>query len=316
MPGVRCIIHQLRRTFARAAGGRGERRILRHVTTDLSSRGLLRANVSLLRWGRFPHDASLYRVKYGWRWSGSRVLDKLNVLGAPYRRVVWLDADVHIQRNVDELCDALPDATRRLAAAFNSGHEPRTCWQPGKNPAADECRGCRHHGVTKDEREGATGAGLAEQDAGKRRGLKRCVYEVNPACSSSRRTTKARSAPRWSRRSRAAASSRAMAATRARSTRWCTGTAPRRPPGAAAPVVQRRHAQRDDAAECVAAVESAIVHLVGPRKPWSAAAQKDALAKPHDPYLLEERRWLKSCKQFAPDTSSNRTARLEARAGG
>ena len=60
----------------------------------------------------------------------------------------------------------------------------------------------------------------------------------------------------------------------------------------------------------------AIVHLVGPRKPWSAAAQKDALAKPHDPYLLEERRWLKSCKQFAPDTSSNRTARLQARAGG
>ena len=60
----------------------------------------------------------------------------------------------------------------------------------------------------------------------------------------------------------------------------------------------------------------AIVHLVGPRKPWSAAAQKDALAKPTDPYLLEERRWLKSCRQFAPDTSSNRTARLEARAGG
>ena len=35
--------------------------------------------------------------------------------------------------------------------------------------------------MTKDEREGGywTRTGLTEQDAGKRRGLKRCVYEVN-----------------------------------------------------------------------------------------------------------------------------------------
>ena len=46
------------------------------------------------------------------------------------------------------------------------------------------------------------------------------------------------------------------------------------------------------------------------------AAAAVRLAKPTDPYLLEERRWLKSCKQFAPDTSSNRTARLQVRAGG
>ena len=319
MPGVRCIIHQLRRHNSRvplvvAASDES----YAHVTTDLSSRGLLGANVSLLRWGRFPVDASIYRVKYGWRWSGSRVLDKLNVLGAPYRRVVWLDADVHIQRNVDELCDALPDATRRLAAAFNSGHEPRTCWQPGKNPAADECRGCRHHGVTKDEREGGywVRTGLAEQDAGKRRGLKRCVYEVNsgvlvvaPHNQSAFRSEVVAPVACGRVVSRDGSDQGAL-----NSLVHGHGALGGRP----APLHPSYNAVMRNAMTRPSAWRRwnpAIVHLVGPRKPWSAAAPKDALAKPHDPYLLEERRWLKSCKQFAPDTSSNRrTARLQARA--
>ena len=57
------------------------------------------------------------------------VLDKLNVFGLPLARAVWLDADVYVRRNVDELCD-LPLSVK-LAATLNLGRtaRPTKCWQ-------------------------------------------------------------------------------------------------------------------------------------------------------------------------------------------
>ena len=64
----------------------------------------------------------------GGRWGATRVLDKLNVLGAPFGRVVWLD-DALVRRSVDELC--LPPnvsfaaAERRLPRVLRPERRPR-----------------------------------------------------------------------------------------------------------------------------------------------------------------------------------------------
>ena len=133
------------------------------------------ANTTVMRWSRFPYTPRLS----GWarRWQGSRVLDKLNVLGAPFERVVWLDPDMLLTRNVDELCET----RARLAAAYNAGHEPRTCWSASQPQLGDQCAGCSHHGVRKDERANSywVRTGLDQQEAGKREGTPQCAYEIN-----------------------------------------------------------------------------------------------------------------------------------------
>ena len=57
-------------------------------------------------------------------------MDKLNLHGLPARRLVWVDADMLIRENVDELCELPRDI--RLAAAINAaGGRPTYIWLGG-----------------------------------------------------------------------------------------------------------------------------------------------------------------------------------------
>ena len=143
-PGVLCILHQLR-----ALRSRVPLVIAVPAEEQAAAQALLDAaggssNVALVAWGHFPYEPR-YTRHHQRRWKDTRVLDKLNILGAPFKRLVWLDTDVLIRRNVDELCGAEWDNVD-FAAAYNSGHEPRTCFVGG-----DECNDCQHHGVHEDE---------------------------------------------------------------------------------------------------------------------------------------------------------------------
>ena len=81
----------------------------------------------VLPWRRFPVSAS---KEIGLR--TGRVMDKINLLGLPARRLVWIDADMYVRRNIDELCE-LPDDID-LAAAFNrGGAEPPSYLWPDRH---------------------------------------------------------------------------------------------------------------------------------------------------------------------------------------
>ena len=118
LPGIRCIARRLREL------GSAIPLVIAVPTTEmtwakdaLQAQGVLSSNVSLVSWNRFQYELPLrghFTIK---RWKDTRVLDKLAVLGAPYRRVVWLDSDVLLKRNVDHLCRAHP--RHSFAAGLN-----------------------------------------------------------------------------------------------------------------------------------------------------------------------------------------------------
>ena len=176
LPGVMCImqrLHDLRSRYPLVLAVSADE--AEQAQAELDAVPELSVNTTVMRWSRFPHAPRLS----GWarRWQGSRVLDKLNVLGAPFERVVWLDPDMLLTRNVDELCEM----RGRLAAAYNAGHEARTCWSNTSTHLGDQCEGCRHHGIRRDERANTywVRKGLDEQAAGAREGKPLCNYEVN-----------------------------------------------------------------------------------------------------------------------------------------
>lgn len=182
LPGVRCLIKRLREVSSHiplvVATTRDNAGSVRSGVADISPS----TNVTVLEWGHFPTPQvrSPHRGHLA-RWHRSHVYDKLNVFGAfQYRRIVWLDTDILLLQNVDTLCD-LPDHVD-FAAALNAGFEPRTCWSAnGSYMTAEQCRGCRHHGVHQDElaRSKHTLWALREQAAGKRDELPPCLYEFN-----------------------------------------------------------------------------------------------------------------------------------------
>eukprot|EP00316_Scyphosphaera_apsteinii_P002112 CAMPEP_0119335786 /NCGR_PEP_ID=MMETSP1333-20130426/90391_1 /TAXON_ID=418940 /ORGANISM="Scyphosphaera apsteinii, Strain RCC1455" /LENGTH=287 /DNA_ID=CAMNT_0007346441 /DNA_START=81 /DNA_END=941 /DNA_ORIENTATION=+ len=96
-------------------------------------------NVSLAVWNHFP-----YAYK-GTKWAQTQELDKLNVLAAPYPRIVWLDADILVRSNIDALCE-LPDEVL-FAAARNVGFRSMTCYDPSGSKAGFRCRKCSVDGV-------------------------------------------------------------------------------------------------------------------------------------------------------------------------
>ena len=67
--------------------------------------------------------------------SGS-VLDKLAVLGMPYQRIVWLDADLFVDRNIDELC-SLPSSVQFASTPYAPDGAPR-CYAPGATSKAPQ----------------------------------------------------------------------------------------------------------------------------------------------------------------------------------
>ena len=78
---------------------------------------------AVLPWKRFPDPANR---SSGWRYRSAHVLDKMNLFGMPFSRLVWLDADIFLRRNVDALCE-LPDDVR-LATALDAEGMPTKCW--------------------------------------------------------------------------------------------------------------------------------------------------------------------------------------------
>ena len=78
---------------------------------------------AVIPWKRFPDPQNRSN---GWRYRSAHVLDKMNLFGMPFRRLVWLDADVFLRRNVDEICE-LPDDVE-LATALDAEGKPTHCW--------------------------------------------------------------------------------------------------------------------------------------------------------------------------------------------
>ena len=88
----------------------------------------------VLPWVRFPEKTNR---SGSWRYRGGHVMDKVNLFGMPFRRLVWIDADVFIRRNVDELCD-LPEEVH-LATAFDAEGMPTKCWPNARGTCKNNC---------------------------------------------------------------------------------------------------------------------------------------------------------------------------------
>ena len=167
LPGLSCVVHQLHAL-------RSAHPVV--VVVPEEDAALLapvvarNPNARLIVWNHFPHS-------FGGKWGHTNVLDKMNVLGAPFGRVVWLDADTFVRRNIDELCALAPNVS--FAAAINAGFRARTCFDPlGKRGAAFKCQGCRHtDGTVSTSRKGAGAAAAAASD----QALPACRYELNSA---------------------------------------------------------------------------------------------------------------------------------------
>ena len=78
---------------------------------------------AVLPWRRFPDPQNR---SLSWRYRSAHVMDKMNLFGMPFRRLVWIDADVFVRRNVDELCD-LPENVP-FASALDAEGKPTHCW--------------------------------------------------------------------------------------------------------------------------------------------------------------------------------------------
>ena len=86
LPGLSCVVHQLHAL-------RSAHPVV--VVVPEEDAALLapvvarHPNARLIVWNHFPHS-------FGGKWGHTNVLDKMNVLGAPFGRVVWLDADTFV----------------------------------------------------------------------------------------------------------------------------------------------------------------------------------------------------------------------------
>jgi hypothetical protein len=71
-----------------------------------------------------------------WRYRSAHVMDKMNLFGMPFRRLVWVDADMFLRRNVDDICD-LPEEVP-FASALDAEGLPTRCW-PKHNGCPGNC---------------------------------------------------------------------------------------------------------------------------------------------------------------------------------
>jgi len=96
------------------------------------------------------------------------VLNKLQVLAAPFQRVIWIDPDILVRRPVDELCK-LPESVV-FAGARNAGFASGTCWRPDGR-RSDACERCRQWDPSERSQDLPSGVSPPWSDA--------CLYEVN-----------------------------------------------------------------------------------------------------------------------------------------
>ena len=86
----------------------------------------------VLAWNSFPTSASS-------RVHPARIMDKLNLLGAPIKRLVWIDADMYVRHNIDELCESCPKTSSLRRPSTQPVGVHRTCGQP-VHPSAPPVR--------------------------------------------------------------------------------------------------------------------------------------------------------------------------------
>lgn len=319
-PGVQCIMHQLRKVRSQvplvvAVPAEEEalaRALLAADVAGDSSAGSI--DVSIRVWNRFPYETERGLTRaYGaasWfqrRWRRGHVFDKLNVLGAPWPRLVWLDADVLIKRNIDELCtddSRFASAGPSLHAAVDSGFEPRTCFQKRHGV---QCHGCRHHGLHADEICNSCGywtnRAMAEQAAGNRSHLPECTYEFNTgvlvvrpfaaAAFEERVVRPVRSGVVATRDGSDQGLFNSLVHSRQIFGRDGFGTLPSK-----YNMLHRVYNVRNRAWQ---RIDPAVVHIVGERKPWGTQAREAARLHFGSVYLETERQWQSACDaELAP----------------
>ena len=99
---------------------------------------------AVLSWRHFPEKVNRTMP---WRYRSAHVMDKMNLFGMPFRRLVWIDADVFVRRNVDELCE-LPDDVQ-YASGLDAEGKPTHCWQPNAKRAL--CPGkCKSYNMSRE----------------------------------------------------------------------------------------------------------------------------------------------------------------------
>ena len=123
LPGINCVANQLQAV-------RSKHPLL--VLVDAEEEAYMRQRVThatVAAWRHFPVPQSgTFRKAEGWKYRARYAMDKLNLFGLPFPRAVWLDADVFVRTNVDELCELPPSVT--LATTLNVGGKvrPTACW--------------------------------------------------------------------------------------------------------------------------------------------------------------------------------------------
>ena len=148
LPGIACVVRRLRQLQTRHAV------VVAMPAAEVEGvRSRLPDVDEFLAWTPFPHH---YRRT---NWGRTNVLDKLNVLASPYARVVWLDPDMYVKEDVDDLCTLPANVT--FAAVINAGVEERTCWAPPDPEASRRlgrptfqeaswrCQDCAHEGASR-----------------------------------------------------------------------------------------------------------------------------------------------------------------------
>lgn len=88
---------------------------------------------AVVSWARFPDPQ---HRNGSWRYRSAHVMDKMNLFGMPFRRLVWIDADVFVRKNVDELCDLSDDVL--FASALDAEGKPTRCW-PKRGSCPGSC---------------------------------------------------------------------------------------------------------------------------------------------------------------------------------
>ena len=186
LPGVLCVIHRLSSVGSvHPLVVMVPEEEVAWFTRELDRHGPLHPRLSILATSHLEYSfgtSAGRRATWAdtfakrWRDKGFHVLDKLHTLVAPFSRVVWLDADVHVVRNVDELCSL--DDSVGFAAAYNVGAEARTCFHAAGNYMASErCTECQHHHISQQEQRSTYFTSRAIRED--RRHLPNCTYEFN-----------------------------------------------------------------------------------------------------------------------------------------
>ena len=133
-PGINCVLRRLRAV--------GTRHSVVHVATasDAAETRAMAARhgAHLAISERFPRPEGSNAA------SASAAYDLLNVLGAPFARVVWLGPEMLVRRNLDALCSPPPNGSSPLSAAAASGHGARaSCLDESlSRSSARLCLGC------------------------------------------------------------------------------------------------------------------------------------------------------------------------------